>query len=83
MAVLTSTNTCIEETDYSTYPKEKWCDYDRMAVWIRAIGDLFYRMWDRDYTIPTMKMVRSWNNRLMQCYILKYFFKCNIINLTK
>lgn len=25
-----------EENDYSTYPKEKWCDYDRMAVWIRS-----------------------------------------------
>lgn len=24
-----------EELDYSTYPKEKWCDYDYMAVWIR------------------------------------------------
>ena len=24
-----------EEKDYSTYPKEKWCDYDYMAVWIR------------------------------------------------
>lgn len=25
----------IEEKDYSTYPKEKWCDYDYMAAWIR------------------------------------------------
>jgi len=24
-----------EEEDYSTYPKEKWCDYDYMADWIR------------------------------------------------
>ncbi|RHA50457.1 hypothetical protein [Lachnospira eligens] len=24
-----------EEKDYSTYPKEKWCDYDCMAAWIR------------------------------------------------
>lgn len=24
-----------EEKDYSTYPEEKWCDYDRMAMWIR------------------------------------------------
>ena len=24
-----------EEKDYSTYPKEKWCDYDHMANWIR------------------------------------------------
>ena len=24
-----------EEKDYSTYPKEKWCDYDYMATWIR------------------------------------------------
>ena len=24
-----------EEKDYSVYPKEKWCDYDYMAVWIR------------------------------------------------
>lgn len=24
-----------EEPDYSTYPKEKWCDYDYMAVWIK------------------------------------------------
>lgn len=23
-----------EEKDYSTYPKEKWCDYDYMAAWI-------------------------------------------------
>lgn len=27
-----------EEKDYSSYPKEKWCDYDHMAVWIREIG---------------------------------------------
>lgn len=26
----------IEEKDYSTYPKEKWCDYDYMAAWIRG-----------------------------------------------
>ena len=25
-----------EEKDYSTYPKEKWCDYDYMVVWIRG-----------------------------------------------
>ena len=24
-----------EEKDYSTYPKEKWCDYDYMAAWTR------------------------------------------------
>lgn len=24
-----------EEKDYSKYPKEKWCDYDYMAAWIR------------------------------------------------
>ena len=24
-----------EEKDYSTYPKEKWCDYDYMVAWIR------------------------------------------------
>lgn len=27
-----------EEKDYSTYPKEKWCDYDHMANWIRKQG---------------------------------------------
>ena len=27
-----------EEQDYSKYPKEKWCDYDYMAVWIRKQG---------------------------------------------
>ena len=27
-----------EEPDYSTYPKEKWCDYDVMAAWIREQG---------------------------------------------
>ena len=27
-----------EEKDYSTYPKEKWCDYDYMAAWIREEG---------------------------------------------
>ena len=27
-----------EEKDYSTYPKEKWCDCDYMAVWIREQG---------------------------------------------
>ena len=27
-----------EEKDYATYPKEKWCDYDYMAAWIREIG---------------------------------------------
>ena len=25
----------IEEKDYSTYPKEKWCFMDYMASWIR------------------------------------------------
>lgn len=28
----------IEEKDYSKYPKEKWCDYDYMAVFIREQG---------------------------------------------
>ena len=27
-----------EESDYSTYPEEKMCDYDRMAIWIREQG---------------------------------------------
>ena len=27
-----------EEKDYSQYPKEKWCDYDYMAAWIREQG---------------------------------------------
>lgn len=27
-----------EEQDYSKYPKEKWCDYDYMAIWIRKYG---------------------------------------------
>lgn len=27
-----------EEKYYRTYPKEKWCDYDYMAVWIRSKG---------------------------------------------
>lgn len=27
-----------EESNYNTYPKEKWCDYDVMAVWIREQG---------------------------------------------
>lgn len=27
-----------EEKDYSTYHKEKWCDYDHMANWIRKQG---------------------------------------------
>ena len=27
-----------EEKDYSKYPKEKWCAYDHMAVWIRSKG---------------------------------------------
>lgn len=27
-----------EEKDYSIYPKEKWCDYDYMAAWIRKQG---------------------------------------------
>mgnify|MGYP004474932491 CR=1 FL=1 len=27
-----------EEKDYNTYPKEKWCDYDYMAAWIREQG---------------------------------------------
>lgn len=27
-----------EEKDYSTYPEEKWCAYDHMAVWIRGQG---------------------------------------------
>lgn len=28
----------MEEKDYSTYPKEKWYDYDYMAAWIREQG---------------------------------------------
>ena len=28
----------IEEKDYSTYPEEKWCDYDYMAAWIKKQG---------------------------------------------
>ena len=27
-----------EEKDYATYPEEKWCAYDHMAVWIRSQG---------------------------------------------
>ena len=27
-----------EEKAYSTYPKEKWCDYDYMAAWIKEQG---------------------------------------------
>ena len=27
-----------ESKDYSTYPKEEWCDMDYMAVWIRSKG---------------------------------------------
>lgn len=27
-----------EEKDYSVYPKEKWCDYDYMTIWIREQG---------------------------------------------
>lgn len=27
-----------EEKNYNTYPKEKWCDYDYMAVWINECG---------------------------------------------
>ena len=27
-----------EEKDYSTYSKEKWCDYDYMAAWVRSKG---------------------------------------------
>lgn len=27
-----------EEKDYATYPEEKWCTYDHMAVWIRSEG---------------------------------------------
>ena len=27
-----------EEEDYSNYPQEKLCDYDRMAIWIRSQG---------------------------------------------
>lgn len=26
------------EKDYSTYPKEEWCDMDYMAAWIRSLG---------------------------------------------
>ena len=28
----------IEEQDYNKYPKEKWCGYDYIAVWIRDNG---------------------------------------------
>lgn len=27
-----------EEKDYSVYPKNKWCDMDYMANWIRNVG---------------------------------------------
>lgn len=27
-----------EESDYSVYPKNKLCDYDRIAIWIRCQG---------------------------------------------
>lgn len=27
-----------EETDYNTFPKEKWCDMDRVANYIREQG---------------------------------------------
>lgn len=27
-----------EEQNYTNYPKEKWCDYDHMAYWIRKLG---------------------------------------------
>lgn len=27
-----------EEKDYTTYPKEKWCDYDHIAAWIHEVG---------------------------------------------
>lgn len=27
-----------EERDYSVYPKEKWCDMDYMANWIKGTG---------------------------------------------
>lgn len=27
-----------EEKDYNVYPKNKWCDYDYMANWIRSVG---------------------------------------------
>lgn len=27
-----------EEADYTSYPKEKMCDYDKMAIWIRKCG---------------------------------------------
>lgn len=30
--------TWYEEKDYSNYPKEKWCDMDYMAVYIKAKG---------------------------------------------
>ena len=26
------------EKDYSTYPKEEWCDMDYMEAWIRSLG---------------------------------------------
>jgi hypothetical protein len=25
------------EEDYSTYPREKWCDMDRVAAWIQQL----------------------------------------------
>ena len=28
----------IEEKDYTTYPKEKWCDYDTIANYIHNFG---------------------------------------------
>lgn len=36
--MVTGTGKWIEEKDYSAYPKEKWCDYDYMAAWIRECG---------------------------------------------
>lgn len=31
-------NKWIMEDDYTVYPKEKWCDMDYMAMWIRGLG---------------------------------------------
>lgn len=52
-----------EEKDYSTYPKEKLCDYDYMAIWIREQGYEPKQIWKISYLISFVSM--RWKLEIM------------------
>lgn len=64
-----------EEKDYSTYPKEKWCDYDYMAAWIRKQG--YEPKTDMENLIT---MIFSYYEKYVNCYYCgKEFVKIKLL----